>query len=520
MTRWLCGAWLGWVLFGISLGGAGCDDDATRPRLDAAADGAGTGGAAGAGGAVGQGGAGDAAASADLAPVMADAGGGVGDTGAPPPDSAPGAVDAITPAADVAPAPDAAPDGPVTISDAGATDLAGPVDVVSPVVDVAPPLDVPPTIDAAPATDGGRTYPSPSAMSVAVFDESTIVDYFLTFPPDAWNNLLTLSGPNDTRWVPCTFSTLGGPVVSAACRRKGDVTDWPFEAKPQIIVRFNLVNKQGRYRGLRRFNLESFDGLAAPIRDRIGMWVMREAGLDAPRVNHVRVFKDGALLGVYMNIESLDKEFLEDHYGPAGSVGNLWDKGEELKTNETINDRTRLTALNDLVDAEPLTGDHSAFFAQLAARMDVPEVLREMAVETILITDDNFSQGSTNFDYYEHPTRGFLVLPWDLDSIITVAAPDTELYAFKGVSDGSKLRALMNQNPTWKALFDDDLVDVRDNVYTRAPAKVDAVCAQIRAAVAADPNRSTTIDQFDADCANVKNGVVARIAAIKAILGR
>jgi hypothetical protein len=473
-------------------------------------------------GGAGQGGSGDGAAIADLAPGTADSGGVVIDTGAPLPDSAGGDI-AVTPATDGAAAPDGAVTGQLDATangDAGALDLAAAVDVVSPVVDVAPPLDVPPTIDAAPATDGGRTYPSPSAMSVAVFDETTIVDYFLTFPPDAWHNLLTLTGPNETRWVPCTFSTLGGPVVSAACRRKGDVTDWPFEAKPQIIVRFNLINKQGRYRGLRRFNLESFDGLAAPIRDRIGMWVMREAGLDAPRVNHVRVFKDGALLGVYMNIEPLDKEFLEDHYGPAGSVGNLWDKGEELKTNETINDRTRLNALNDLIDAEPLTGDHSAFFAQLATRMDVPQVLREMAVETILITDDNFSQGSTNFDYYEHPTRGFLVLPWDLDSIVTVAPPDTELYAFKGVSDGSKLRALMNQNPTWKALYDDDLVDVRDNVYTRAPAKVDAVCAQIRAAVAADPNRSTTIDQFDVDCANVKNGVVARIAAIKAILGR
>jgi hypothetical protein len=49
---------------------------------------------------------------------------------------------------------------------------------------------------------------------------------------------------------------------------------------------------------------------------------------------------------------------------------------------------------------------------------------------------------------------------------------------------------------------------------------VDAVCAQIRAAVAADPNRSATIDEFDVDCANVKNGVLARIAAMKAILGR
>jgi hypothetical protein len=157
-------------------------------------------------------------------------------------------------------------------------------------------------VDGATAGDGaGRSYPSPSPQSIALFDEGTIVDFYVTFSDDAWDQLLTLTGPNDTRWVPCTFTALGEPVVNADCRRKADIEGWPYEKKPQFIVRFNLTNKNGRFRGMRRFNLEAFDGAAAPIRDRIGMWVMREAGIDAPRVNHVRVFKNGEILGLYMN---------------------------------------------------------------------------------------------------------------------------------------------------------------------------------------------------------------------------
>ena len=144
-------------------------------------------------------------------------------------------------------------------------------------------------VDGATAGDGsGRTYPSPSPKSIALFDEGTIVDFYVTFSDDAWNKLLPLTGPNDTRWVPCTFTALGEPVVNADCRRKADMGGWSYEKKPQFIVRFNLTNKEGRFRGLRRLNLESFDGAAAPIRDRIGMWVMREAAIDAPRVNHDR----------------------------------------------------------------------------------------------------------------------------------------------------------------------------------------------------------------------------------------
>jgi len=376
-------------------------------------------------------------------------------------------------------------------------------------------------VDGTTAGDGsGRTYPSPSPKSIALFDEGTIVDFYVTFSDDAWNKLLTLTGPNDTRWVPCTFTALGEPVVNADCRRKADMGGWSYEKKPQFIVRFNLTNKDARFRGLRRFNLEAFDGAAAPIRDRIGMWVMREAGIDAPRVNHVRVFKNGEILGLYMNIEAEDKEFLEDHFGPTADDGNLWESGYELKTNEDENDASRLYALSDLIDTEPLTGDHTDFFEQLAMRMDVSQVLREMAAETALVTDDNFSQGSTNFAYYEHPTRGFIVLPWDLDSIITQAPADADLYDFTGGSSGSKLRELMNQNATWRAQFTDDLVDIRDGIMTRVPELVDAICAQIHEAVEEDPNRTSSTEDFQADCARVRQAVIDRIAAMKTILGR
>ena len=173
-----------------------------------------------------------------------------------------------------------------------------------------------------------------------------------------------------------------------------------------------------------------------------------------------------------------------------------------------------------MIDDEPLTGDHTAFFEQLAMRMDVRQVLREMAAETALVTDDNFSQGSTNFAYYEHPTRGFIVLPWDLDSISTQAPADADLYDFTGGSSGSKLRELMNQNPTWRAQFTDDLVDIRDTVMTRVPELVDEICTQIHEAVEEDPNRTSSTEAFQADCVTVRQAVIDRIAAMKTILGR
>jgi hypothetical protein len=113
------------------------------------------------------------------------------------------------------------------------------------------------------------------------------------------------------------------------------------------------------------------------------------------------------------------------------------------------------------------------------------------------------------------------VLPWDLDRIFTAGPADSDPNGYRGLSGApNKLRLLMNQNPAWKATFDDDLVEIRDTLLGRAPAKVDEICAQIAPAVQADPNRVSDFAAFLADCAAVKTRIRARIVALQALLGR
>jgi hypothetical protein len=144
--------------------------------------------------------------------------------------------------------------------------------------------------------------------------------------PGDYEKMLAPPGADDLRYVPCKVTFLGKSSEQAACRRKGDTTDWPLEKKPQMVVKFNLYDPAKRFFGMRHLNLEYFAGTDAPIRDRLGMWLMREAGLDASRVNHARVLKNGAILGLYQNIEAMDHELLEDHFGPDAD-GNLWKRG-------------------------------------------------------------------------------------------------------------------------------------------------------------------------------------------------
>ena len=56
--------------------------------------------------------------------------------------------------------------------------------------------------------------------------------------------------------------------------------------------------------------------------------------------------------------------------------------------------------------------------ASLAAIADMDETLAEWAGEAMIADEDGFWIGKQNFLLYDHPTRGWLWIPHDLDATI------------------------------------------------------------------------------------------------------
>lgn len=360
--------------------------------------------------------------------------------------------------------------------------------------------------------------------SADFYADTSVIEIELTFAEAEWTQLMAYHRAGKKEFVHCGVAFRGTQFPDAACRPKGRPSGWVDEPKPQLVVAFDRWDNKGRFLGLRRINLEAVPYHPAPVRDRIGMWLMHKAGLQAPRVNHARVNKNGQYYGLYMNIEHIDKEFLERHF--ENPTGNLYADGYMLETNKTENNYQRLWDLNDLVIAEPLAGDHSAFFARLTALLDLRTMLRMTAAEVVLPTSDNWSNGSANYYYYDDPfSHRFVHLPWDLDTFLTSFSPPTAaIYNFWGIPGNenppNKMLQLVYQNPLWKREFEDQLIALREGPYREMPAQVTAVCQQIRPYVATDPHRIGSIEDLDRDCQDIKNGIAARIQYIKTVLGR
>lgn len=403
--------------------------------------------------------------------------------------------------------------------------------------------------------------PQHGKKSEAIFDEGSVLEFKLEFTRANWEefevgywknptyNVSDVSeleksaiiadweANNGDYYVPCVFEFDGTRFEDAACRPRGSPEGWYKESKPQMKIRFNRWDDDDRFHGLRSLTLEYYRGRPAPVRDRLAMWFMRESGLPASRANHVHLTVGrhdaaGDLewqdFGLYINIESVDREFLEDRFQDPD--GNLYKGGYLKKTNRKSENDCDIWALNDLINFEkdrPDGSDRSAFFEDLSRLIDVQQVLRFLAAEALVQTRDNLSNGSTNYYFYNHPGQNFVAIPWDLDVVLAEerCEPTTDLFVYKDqqpCSEAGDLKRLMLLNPQWKKDYEDQLVELRDGPFQGLIEETQVVCQQVRAGYLADGAwlHDHGPEDFDDECDDIVQRVKDRIEYVKQALNQ
>jgi len=134
-----------------------------------------------------------------------------------------------------------------------------------------------------------------------------------------------------------------------------------------------------------------------------------------------------------MLVENVDKTFLKDKYGGSANNGNLYKTaqtgqaylhainigdtlhkkktGLELKTNETINDWSRLVNFINLLN----NSDKPYFRDSLLKYFDVNSYLTLLAIEKLVYSWDSYWANGNNYYMYEHPDGTIRWISWDMN---------------------------------------------------------------------------------------------------------
>jgi len=276
----------------------------------------------------------------------------------------------------------------------------------------------------------------------------------------------------------------GLPVPNVLIRLKGS-TSWlaaiheDADPKMQFVIAFNEIDPEGRFAGLRKIELDMPRNDRSFLRQRLALYYLRGLGLEAQCANSARLEINGAYYGLYAALERIDKEFLQRNYG-LDDEGDLWESGVTIKTNETHFDAERYDHFEDATDVETLAG--------LA---DLPAALREWAGEALIPDVDGYWAGRPNYYVYDHPTRGYVWIPHDLDAAFDYHEPWAlfPLYPFREKS-ARKHYAIVIADPVWRGKYVEALSAARAAYdVAQLQQRVDQWSAQIADAAASDPKK-------------------------------
>lgn len=176
--------------------------------------------------------------------------------------------------------------------------------------------------------------------------------------------------------------------------------------------------------------------------------IFNDAGVPAPRCSLVKLTVNGEYLGIYSNVESIRKPFLQDRFGsPVGKLyeGTVVDfhpqavSKLEAKNKDADEDRDQVELLAELLATE---GDLPV--ERVSAIVDLDHFLRFWAVESLIGFWDGYTQDQNNYFVYEDPaTKKFRFLPWGADVCFTTGGGPLAAFGGDGHSEAIYAQAIL-----------------------------------------------------------------------------
>jgi hypothetical protein len=359
--------------------------------------------------------------------------------------------------------------------------------------DVGPDADVGPELDAGPGVD----------LTEPVFEPDHVLEISITMEPADWDDLRTQTRsildvlgsscleeppPRPFTYFSATVTVDGETIENVGVRKKGFFGSLST-TKPSLKVKFSEYLEDQRYSGLKRLTLNNAVSDASYVKQCLGYQLFASAGVPSPRCNFATVEVNGEDLGLYVNVESIKKQFLRRHFDDdegnmyEGALSDFrpgWVDTFQKKTNKEDPDRSDIEALVPALDVPD-----AQLLDELGQHIDIDAFLTFWAMELLLSHPDGYARNTNNFYMYNDPTTGlWSFIPWGIDSILFDAEllPWEDEAAPRSVWAEGVLSRRLYLLPETRTQYFDRLQEVLDTVWNEDDllAEIDRMEALIR----------------------------------------
>ena len=375
-----------------------------------------------------------------------------------------------------------------------------------------PPIPVAKVLPAPPAAPAPRKEDKHRKHADAFF-AGPIVHLEFVFKPAEWENIKK----DNRRYAECTMIETAPDgkkteYTDVAVKLKGSAGSFQGpDQKPGLTVSLHKFKGAERYHGMEKFHLNNGAQDGSLLNEFIGGEMSRAAGVPASRCTHAIVKWNGRDMGLYLFKEGFTKDFLSYFY--ERTDGSLYDGHfiAEIDGNlekQQGGDKTDQKDRMELV-AACKEGDPKVRWEKVAARLDVDEYLRFLAMEIFLAHWDGYNFNRNNYRlYFDAKTGKANFFIHGIDQVFGDAN-------WPVVRDpGSLVGQAVWSNPEWKALY----LKIAKEVYEKAlkpvdwDARIAAQGAKVKEALTrANPQWGK---DYEGQIAGARSRVAARLVSI------
>ncbi len=272
-----------------------------------------------------------------------------------------------------------------------------------------------------------------------IFDDSTLPEVYIIIEQDSLDQILDEENWYSDYEYPATFifkrETEIDTVFEIGFRIRGNTSR--SSAKKSFKVSFNTFIQGREYYGLDKMNLNGEHNDPSIIRSKLSWDIFNAFDVPAPRANHVKLFINDEYYGLYINVEHIDDEFVQNRFG--GEEGNLYKnlwpadlsyidenpdsykwspdwadrRVYDLKTNNEEDDYSDLASLISFLEH----ASTSEFENQIEEYINVDGVIRWMAIDILTGNWDNYWYNQNNYYlYFNTNDQRFEFIPYDYDN--------------------------------------------------------------------------------------------------------
>jgi hypothetical protein len=276
--------------------------------------------------------------------------------------------------------------------------------------------------------------PASPSPSDALFDPSRVIQIEIRLDPKDWH-ALRISHPDiDEDGIPIRMNYEyyradvvidGKAVKSVGVRKKGT---WGSTARPSLKIKLDEYVKGQEFSGVEMLTLNNFAYSPTKAHQSLVYSLMRKAGAIAPRSNLARIVVNGEDLGVYGQVESIDKKFIQRHFGSArGDLYEGW-YGADFMTNGYKQIEHKRGNDADLAHVRELTEvlerPEPISLRSIEAHVDLSAFLTFWATEVLIGQADGYPYNANNYYAYRDAETGkFFFIPWGADAAFQYTDP-------------------------------------------------------------------------------------------------